>query len=181
MMPIGPLMIEHRLIERMIRLMTKEYNRVQESNRPDIDFMDSAIEFLETYADRCHHGKEEDILFRELGNKDLSIEHRRMMNELISEHTYARAAVAGLRDAKNSYARGNTDQLQSIMSLSHNLIQLYPVHIAKEDKEFFHPVMAYFDEEEQASMLEEFWYFDRNLIHEEYKNLVERMEHKSEV
>ncbi|MFA5259822.1 MAG: MazG-like family protein [Candidatus Omnitrophota bacterium] len=32
MMPVGPLMIEHRLIERMISLMAKEVRKIKESN-----------------------------------------------------------------------------------------------------------------------------------------------------
>ncbi len=31
MLPIGPLMIEHRLIERMIRLMGQEISRIKEN------------------------------------------------------------------------------------------------------------------------------------------------------
>lgn len=179
MMPIGPLMIEHRLIERMIRLMLKEYDRMEEDNRANVEFLNNALDFLEIYADRCHHGKEEDILFRELENKKLSSEHRRMMNELIEEHGIARNSVARLRHAKSKYAGGDLDQVDLIRSTTNDLIQLYPAHIIKEDKYFFLPVMEYFSKDEQESMLNEFREFDRSLIHEEYRNMVERMEKKS--
>ena len=33
-------------------------------------FIDTAVDFIHTYADRCHHGKEEDILFKALAAKD---------------------------------------------------------------------------------------------------------------
>jgi hemerythrin-like domain-containing protein len=52
--------------------------------------LDSAVDFIRTYADRTHHGKEEDILFRDLAKKDLSAQDQSVMQELINEHTYAR-------------------------------------------------------------------------------------------
>src|SRR4030067_2195300 len=97
MQPIGPLMIEHRLIERMITLMRCELTRIKDNVAVDpgfafVDpvFIDTAVDFIHTYADRCHHGKEEDLLFKALAAKDLSPEHRRAMDELIQGHVYAR-------------------------------------------------------------------------------------------
>ena len=57
MMPIGPLMKEHRLIERMIALMEKELGRLNAGEELDPGFIDIAVDFIRTYADRCHHGK----------------------------------------------------------------------------------------------------------------------------
>ncbi len=34
--------------------------------------MDMIMDLIRTYADRCHHGKEEEILFKTLNAKDLS-------------------------------------------------------------------------------------------------------------
>lgn len=62
MMPAGPLMKEHRLIERMIRLMNARLAEIKQSGEVDLLFIDAAIDFLRTYADQCHHGKE-DVLF----------------------------------------------------------------------------------------------------------------------
>ena len=62
MQPIAPLMIEHREIERLIALMQKEGDRIKEDKLTDVDFIDDCIDFIKTYADRCHHGKEENIL-----------------------------------------------------------------------------------------------------------------------
>ena len=50
------------------------------------------------------------------------------------------------------------------------------MHIEKEDKHFFIPAMDYFSKEEQSAMLDEFRVFDRNMIHEKYKKIVEEKE-----
>ena len=86
MMPIGPLMIEHRLIERMIDVMREELTMIEKERTLSPEFLETAVDFIRTYADRCHHGKEEDILFRELGAKNLKDEHRHTMEELIEDH-----------------------------------------------------------------------------------------------
>ena len=64
MKPIGPLMWEHRLIERMVKLLKKELIKIKEIDKVDTNFILIVVDFFRTYADRTHHGKEEDILFK---------------------------------------------------------------------------------------------------------------------
>lgn len=172
MKPIGPLMWEHRLIEQIVPLMKNEIDRIGKDNVADVHFIGMAVDFFRTYADRTHHGKEEDILFRELLKKTLSEKHRKIMDELVKEHGVARKTMKILMDARDRYVRGDTAALETIRKSLSELVKLYPEHIRKEDKEFFFPVLAYFSAGEQAAMLEEFMEFDRNMIHEKYENLI---------
>jgi len=156
--------------------MADELHQMDERTRADPAFIDVAVDFIRTYADRCHHGKEEDILFRDLAKKALSPEHRKTMAELVNEHVYARAKVKQLVEAKEQYVQGNAHAMEALRSLLGNLVSFYPAHIAKEDKRFFIPCMGYFTKKEQETMLQAFWDFDRQLIHEKYRGLVERLE-----
>ena len=178
MMPVGPLMIEHRLIERMVKLMAGGLARMEEKRGVNIGFLSEAIDFIRTYADRCHHGKEEDILFRDLAAKPLSAEHKKVMNELVEEHISARKIVGRLADAKERFARTQKEGFQEIKTCLTELVEFYPAHIEKEDKRFFLPVMNYFTRQEKDEMLQEFWTFDKNLIHEKYRKMVEGYEKK---
>ena len=177
MKPIGPLMREHRLIERMIALLNKELEGITTGGKVDVKFLVVAIDFMHTYADKTHHGKEEDILFRELAKKQLSKEHEKTMNELLEEHTVGRKIVASLAEANKDYATGNTKSLKDIMSCIRELVKLYPAHIEKEDKYFFYPCLEYLNNQEQKNMLSDFWEFDRKIIHEKYQNSVAEFEH----
>jgi hemerythrin-like domain-containing protein len=136
----------------------------------------AAVDFLRTYADRTHHGKEEDILFRELGKKELSPEHRRIMGELVEEHTIARRTVGDLARAHDEYLRGNAASLAVVETSLRELVALYPRHIEKEDKRFFFPSMEYFTRQEMDLMLQEFERFDSRMIHERYERTVEELE-----
>jgi hemerythrin-like domain-containing protein len=169
-------MIEHRLIERMINQVKQELSKIEATNRVDTSFIAAAADFFRMYADRCHHGKEEDILFKELADKPLSLEHRAMMDELIHEHVLARETVGKLTGARERYERNDAAALKDIMESMSFLTRLYPAHIEKEDKRFFLPSMEYFSEQEKDEMLKAFWEFDRGLIHEVYRNKVIQLE-----
>jgi hemerythrin-like domain-containing protein len=176
MKPPGPLMIEHRLIERMIRVLAGELDRMSARTIANSQLIQTAVDFFRTYADRTHHGKEEDILFRELKQKPLSRDNETMMNRLIQEHVRARQTVGKLSAANERYIRGDAEALQDIINELQKLVEFYPQHIEKEDKHFFLPVMDYFSEEQQQAMLAEFWEFDRKMIHEKYRKVIEQAE-----
>jgi hemerythrin-like domain-containing protein len=178
-MPIGPLMIEHRLIERMIALLEIAAGRVAESRTVDPVLLDSAVDFIRTYADRTHHGKEEDILFRDLAQKDLSTEDQRVMQDLVNEHVYARQLVRELVEAKERYLKGDASAIDAIVERLQALVGLYPAHIEKEDKLFFPSSMRYLSRSEQDAMIEEMREFDGRMIHEKYRSVVEQFEQRS--
>jgi hemerythrin-like domain-containing protein len=179
MKPIGPLMREHRLIERMVGLLKAEMQRLERGRASvDFPFIEAAVDFFRTYADRTHHGKEEDILFKALNEKDLVAEHKKTMAQLVREHAQARKMVGGLFDAAAACRRGDSGSLENIKKYLKQLVTLYPKHIEKEDRHFFYPVTEYFSKKEQDAMLQEFWEFDRNMIHEKYRETVEALEHK---
>jgi hemerythrin-like domain-containing protein len=179
MLPIGPLMIEHRLIEKMIRLMNREIVRIRENIAVnpqfafvDSRFIDAAVDFIRTYADQIHHGKEEDILFTALQEKPLSPEHRQIVQELQEDHKWGRQTTAHLMAAKDKFVQGRSESLTHVLEFMTALVEFYPRHIEKEDKHFFLPVMAYFSREEKDALLARMEEFDRGFIQAKYQKLV---------
>jgi len=55
----------------------KEIAKMKKYNKTNPLFIDIAVDFIRMYADRTHHGKEEDILFRDLEKKSLSPNHNK--------------------------------------------------------------------------------------------------------
>jgi hemerythrin-like domain-containing protein len=175
-MPVGPLMLEHRFIERMIRIMDKRTQIMSREKKAEVSFIETAVDFIRNYADKRHHGKEEDILFRDLDKKQLSAEHKRIMDELIKEHVLGRNNVKKLVNATESYTQENKNALNDIKANLETLIKFYPKHIEKEDKHFFIPCMNYFTEQERKDMLKECEEFDRKLNQADYEKIVEQLE-----
>jgi hemerythrin-like domain-containing protein len=174
--PAGPLIHEHRVIERAIHSLDKVVNAIGETGAVDPAYIDTVVDFIRTYADRCHHGKEEDILFRGLATKPLSEDLSRMMQELIEDHVFARATTRRRGEENARYAAGETAALDRITEAARVLVGFYPQHIEKEDRRFFKPCLEYFTDDEKVRMLVEYDEFDRTLIHQKYLDVVERLE-----
>jgi hemerythrin-like domain-containing protein len=185
MQPIAPMMMEHRLIERMVGLMRQELERIRSNVAVDPEFafvdpvfIDIAVDFLRIYADRCHHGKEEDILFSELTNKDLAPDLKKLMDDLTEEHVRARELTKELVKAKEDYLRQEPEAVNQILFYLDKLTAMYPKHIITEDQHFFIPCMEYFTAPEKDAMLEKMWEFDRQMIHERYEGVVSAIENR---
>jgi len=174
MLPIGPLMEEHRLIEKMMHPLRQAVEAGRREGRVGLRFVELVVDFIRTYADRCHHGKEEDILFKALEPRPLTPGLRATMNELTEEHRTGRQKVHELTDAAEAYRRGDAKALRTIIDRLEFLTEFYPAHIKKEDKCFFLPAMDCFDDLEKAAMLEDMMRFDRGLIHEVYRIRLEK-------
>jgi hemerythrin-like domain-containing protein len=171
MKPIGPLMWEHRLIEKMFCAMMRHMDRAEADKKVHPVIIDMAVDFIRTYADRTHHGKEEKILFRDLAQKELTADLKSIMQELLNDHAWGRKTTAQIVAVKEAYLSGDEGKLVDIIRLARELGSFYPRHIEKEDKHFFYPCQEYFTKSEQEKMLAEFWEFDRKMIHEKYNKV----------
>ncbi len=178
MLPVEILIDEHRLIERFVKLLKKEMEKMIETQKVEPNFIVVAVDFFRTYADRYHHGKEEGILFKGLSQKKLSATDDKMMLELIMEHAYARRTVNNLESLKETYLAGKVDTLKDILQLLKALVELYPAHIEKEDEHFFFPSMEYFTQLEQEEMLNKFVEFNRDFTSKKYQQVITTLETK---
>jgi len=172
----GLLMIEHRLIERMLSVVKDVVSEINTKGSVDPVFVDTVVDFIKIYADRTHHGKEEDILFQELKAKSLSAEDQLAMDELIKDHVFGRQTTRALVDANKRYRDGDNSALSDIADKLQTLVKFYPKHIEKEDKVFFPNSKVYFTDQEERNMIGEFLEFDQKMIHEKYKATVEEIE-----
>jgi len=113
MKPRGPLMIEHRLIEKLLRSACEV---VQQFNGDNYDpvVIESIVDFVRTYADRTHHGKEEDILFQQLSQRNLEARDLEAMNELAAEHKQAREKVRQIVVLNERYKEGDNSVVSQI-------------------------------------------------------------------
>jgi hemerythrin-like domain-containing protein len=167
MEPLKILIEEHKTIQKMVKILKLLQDDPQKIEKVDSSFLEKVVDFFRIYADRCHHGKEEKILFGRLQKKPLSMADRSLMNELIEEHKVARGFVAALDKLKT---RQNPQAIAKIFS---QITSLYEPHIEKENRRFFLPAFSYFSPEEIEEVLRDFFEEDRKVIHEKYLKVVE--------
>ncbi|MHB9155326.1 MAG: hemerythrin domain-containing protein [Endomicrobiales bacterium] len=179
MKPIGLLMIEHRLTERMLKVMAVQAQRMAQGQAPGPGDIAVTLDFVRTFIDRSHHGKEENLLFKALSMKPLQPEHEKTMRELIEEHGLARRLLASAEDAFRRYVRGESGALPGIAEPLRELSVFYQTHIDKEDRHFFLPSMEYFSSREQDAMDAQSRDYDARVFHDIYREAVDAVEKRA--
>jgi hemerythrin-like domain-containing protein len=119
---------EHTLIKRFIALVPELAERLELESEGGRQLVLDGVDFIRSYADRCHHAKEEDILFAYF---DPELDILKAMHE---DHRRGRGYVKGILGALE---RGDRDGVAA------NLFGYAGVlseHIKKED-EILYPWM----------------------------------------
>jgi hemerythrin-like domain-containing protein len=174
--PAELLSLEHDLIRRVVIVLERQSARIGEAGKVDPVFLATIVDFIVTYAGRVHHGKEEEILFRQLHENPLSPEHRQMMEVLARDHVEMRRLAGELAEANDRYHHGEEEALHRIREASQSLIELYPGHIETEDEDFFPEAMDYLDDDERQRVLEAMRGHDRAMIHEKYGSVADTLD-----
>lgn len=165
------LIAEHRLIERALLDMRQRLEAYDKKNSSSLG-LDKLIDFLGSYADLCHHGKEENILFLECELKNLSADLKTLMEELRLEHIGFRKMREKMCCYNSEFVEGNYSSRGSLNELIENFYLAFKNHTAKEESVFFPQVMKLFNSNEEKEIFDKFSDFDSAVMHERYRQLV---------
>ncbi len=153
--PTQMLEVEHRIIAKVIGAAPVLADRLEAGQVVDVKTLHGVIEFLHTFADECHHGKEEDLLFPTLVNKGIS-KQGCPIGALSAEHTRGRVLVKELADAADTYQSGDPDAKKAVVKSLREIATLYPNHIWKEDYLLFPLTIKVLSIEEQQALYRQF-------------------------
>jgi len=168
-----PLVAEHNIISRMMEA-TRRLTRQVRGSGQGFNGQDTVIDFLCMYVDRCHHVKEEEILFHHLEKKKIHEGDRKTMEELIQEHVFIMKSTGEIMSARaEAGSRGAEEIVDQRLRI---LSGYYLEHIRKENETFFPRVLKYFSYYEQNSILQEFWRFNEKIPLEKYHAALHKME-----
>lgn len=131
---------EHHGVKIALRSLEKVGAKLEEAagaeETPYADDMGRLIEFLRVFVDKCHHAKEEDVLFPALVEDGEPIEND-LVKVLLAEHAAGRKLVAEMAEALTSCQAGKTDSVFVLRGAARSYTQLLTDHIAKEDNELY--------------------------------------------
>lgn len=170
-------MIEHRLIDRAVEQIRARAKGCTKENFCFLE-LNQLIDFLSSYSDLCHHGKEEKILFLECEYKNLPIELSHLAEELKLEHMMFRKMREKMYAFNLEFSKGNFNHILKLNELIEDFYSILKKHIDKEDSIFFPQSMKFFSEDEQEAMLAKFRDFDQGVMHEKYRRLINELETK---
>lgn len=123
---------EHRLILRMIDLVERNTRLLEEGRFADWDFYLDAVDFIRHYADRFHHAKEEDVLFRELVRNGMPAKSS-PVEAMLMAHDEGRAFVRGMEEAARRAQGGDASAAVAVAENARGYAALLRDHIDKED------------------------------------------------
>jgi len=130
------LMDEHRVIERVLLCLEKMADDAFTRHVVDVSSARDAVGFLRTFADACHHGKEERRLFPALERFGLPREAGPTA-VMRHEHEIGRARVRGMDEAATAFEKGDAAAADRFAFEARGFVELLRDHIAKEEEVLF--------------------------------------------
>jgi len=155
MQPIKLLMEEHRVIEQVIGCLIKMAENAVASGELSVDHASQAIEFIQHFADHCHHAKEEDQLFTLMCQRGFSVEMGPVA-AMLEEHERGRFHVRAMKEAVTKYEGGDKSAVRQFAANAHAYGSLLTAHILKEDFILYPMAQQAFEEGDEQRLLGEF-------------------------
>jgi hemerythrin-like domain-containing protein len=130
---IDVLMNEHRLIEQVLGSLETFGLEIEGGLVPGRAQLADYGAFFRGFADACHHGKEEDILFQRMIERGFSRESGPVA-VMLHEHTVGRGHVSALRQVGEGSGPLAAVETQLVLENAGAFIPLLRAHIQKEDR-----------------------------------------------
>jgi hemerythrin-like domain-containing protein len=174
--PTDVLEDEHLYILKVISAMSVLAESLEKGEQVEPEKYKNILEFMRIFADKCHHGKEEALLFPLLEKRGVAPQGC-PIGVLIHDHQTGRTLVAGLAEAVEGYQNGNLAARDALLKNIHDITALYPGHIWKEDYLAFPMSNKVLNAEDQHSLSEEFEKVDENIGMDVYQRLTYLADH----
>lgn len=124
---------EHVYIVRMLKVVRAACYGVLKGKDINYDDFNEMIDFIRTYADAHHHGKEEKFLFKEMQQNLGKLGETLITHGMMVEHDYGRMYISDLSDALRKVKDGDEEKKLDVIASAISYTNLLHKHIAKED------------------------------------------------
>jgi hemerythrin-like domain-containing protein len=179
--PIKVLEEEHHFIQKVVGTMAVLAETLEAGKEVEGKTLRDIVDFMRTFADKCHHGKEEAHLFTLLEKKGVPMRGC-PLGILIAEHQKGRDLVKQLAEATDSYAKGDASAREALLKSLRSLTELYPNHIWKEEYLAFPMADKILNPEEQRDLYEKFEGVEKEIgldVHQRFEQFAKRIEEKT--
>ena len=176
--PTEMLSAEHRIIERMLDVLQRLTTEPVEKS---LDDWKKALEFFSHFADRCHHCKEEQVLFPAMEAHGIPRDGG-PIGVMLMEHEEGRSYVRSMIAAITVVETRSEAAKKSLLNSARAYLRLLREHIQKEDEVLFRIADEVLGADEQKTVLRSFEEHEAREMgagaHEKYLKLVEELEAK---
>ncbi len=102
----------------------------------DFDAVEDCVTFIRLFADACHHGQEEDLLFPELEARGMPREGGPIA-VMLHEHQVGRGYARQMAKALTEAREGDPEARAVLVNAAHGYVDLIRAHIRKENDVLF--------------------------------------------
>ncbi|MGQ9555776.1 MAG: hemerythrin domain-containing protein [Anaerolineae bacterium] len=155
MTPTAQLKTEHEAIKLMLRVLDEVSARLDAGQPVPPQHLNQITEFIQVFADRCHHGKEEDLLFPAMEEAGIPREGG-PIGVMLAEHDIGRNFVRGMREGVARYEAGDRRACSQIADNARGYVNLLRQHIQKEDDILYMMADMHLLSQKQEQLLEQF-------------------------
>ena len=170
---------EHSAIETMLKILDTICKKLRAGEKTEPEHLDKIIEFFRIFADRCHHGKEEEIFFPALEMAGIPKE-RGPIGVMLGEHDRLRGLMHGLAEVVDRYRAGEERARDEIVWYASDYSATLRGHIEKENNVLFKMAEMHLSSEEEKELAERFESMEVEKIgagkHEELHAVLDRLE-----
>ena len=156
------LRIEHDSILFGLDVLEQMVSQLEQTGLLDSADVDSMVDFLRLFADKCHHGKEEGLMFPAMEEAGIPNENG-PIGQMLMEHTQGRKYIA----AMGASTEGGALQPEMFASAAVEYVKLMRVHINKENMVLFPMGDKVLPVGEQLKLLEQFEEFEAEVMGED--------------
>lgn len=176
--PLKILEDEHRVIEKAIGVLKHMVKTVETGVNPPVDDLRNLVDFLRTFADKCHHGKEEDVLFPVLEERGVS-RSGGPIGVMLQEHEQGRSLVKGMLQAVEAIEKGDEHGYTFFSEKALSYAELLEGHISKEDNVLYPIGRNVLSDGDMERLLDDFEKVEEEKVgpgvHEKYHRIVEEL------
>jgi len=133
--PVKVLRAEHQVILRVVRVLGKLMDRFEQAGEFAEAPLAKCVEFLRLFADACHHGKEEDLLFPVLESRGIPRDGG-PIGVMLYEHQIGRGLTKDMAGALTDARTGDAARTR-FCKAARQYVDLLTDHIYKEDNILF--------------------------------------------
>ena len=181
-MPTEILEEEHHFIQKVAGAMAVLAERLEQGETMDAEKLERVVDFMRTFADKCHHAKEETHLFTLLEKRGVPVRGCPIAI-LTAEHQRGRALVSTLASATETYAKDMTSAKKNLVETLKALTELYPGHIWKEDYLLFPMTNKVLSAEDQKDLSEKFEMVEKTIgsdVRERFERFAEMLQQETQ-
>ncbi len=129
---IETLMSEHRVIERVLDALVSFGSEARRRGATEKEELQRFVGFFREFADACHHGKEEDVLFAAMVEHGFPADGGPIA-VMLQEHDQGRGLIGILKARAEQQEAWTDGDRQEVADVAHGFSEMLHAHIHKED------------------------------------------------